>query len=268
MTDIQTLSDSVPKRETYIGTDGLRHCKVCGDAVETVINVPLKGERKVGCICRCIREKGKAEAERERREECNRKREYCFGSSKKLMRYTFAASEDSPAIEIGQNYVKEFSKHRKNGKGIVFYGNVGTGKSHVAACIANALIDDGYRVVMTNFKTVINKIQASFEGRQKYLNELNKCSLLIIDDLGIENNSDYELGIVFNIIDRRYTSGLPLIVTTNLPINEIKKTDDIRKERVYDRVLEMCFPVEVNGESRRRKKVRETFTETRSLLGI
>ena len=75
--------------------------------------------------------------------------------------------------------------------------------------------------------------------------------LLILDDLGTERNSEYALGIVFSVIDRRYRSGRPLIVTTNLPIKQLKEETNIEKKRIYDRILEMCVPLYVGGSSYR-----------------
>lgn len=74
--------------------------------------------------------------------------------------------------------------------------------------------------------------------------------LLIIDDLGAERSSEYALENVFSVIDRRYRSRRPLIVTTNLPLPRIKTETDIEKRRIYDRILEMCIPLKVDGESR------------------
>ncbi len=62
------------------------------------------------------------------------------------------------------------------------------------------------------------------------------------------------------LIDTRYRSGKPLIVTTNLSKNEMEHPSDIKYSRVYDRVLEMCIPIAVKGESRRKsnaKKIKE-----------
>ena len=74
--------------------------------------------------------------------------------------------------------------------------------------------------------------------------------------------------LVFQIIDSRCRSGLPTIITTNLPIEAIKKPQTITETRIYDRILQMCHPVEVTHASRRRKKVAEGFAATNKLLGL
>lgn len=265
MIDIDQLSDSVPVMAGYKGQDGLLHCKECGAALETIINVPMIGERKVRCICNCTVKRLEEEKNQKRLEEIERQRKICFGGSK-LTGCTFDRSEKTEVIKIGINYVEHFDEFKKQGKGLLLHGTVGTGKSHVAACIANALLDEGNKVLMTNFATMVNILQASFEGRQAYIDSLNRYTLLIIDDLGAERKSEYMQEQVFNIIDARYRSGLPMIITTNLTGKELREPTEIGYGHIYDRVLERCHPVEVSGASFRRKNLRKLHGETDALL--
>lgn len=266
MIDISSISESVPKSDAeYIGQDGLLHCKKCSDPVELIIPVPNVGMRKVRCICTCIKESKALEEQRQKQEQLDRNRRICFSGSK-LMGCTFENSNESEYLTMGKNYAKHFTKFIKSGKGLLLYGTVGTGKSHIASCIANELIDKGYKVLMTNFATIINALQSSFEGRQEYIDSLNRYSLLILDDLGAERQSEYMQEQVFNIIDSRYKSGLPMIITTNLTSEELKKPSDMGNIRIYDRILERCHPVEVKGQSIRRQNLKSDFMEMRKIL--
>lgn len=265
MIDIAKISDSVPVGNGYIGEDGLLHCKNCDGALETYINVPLRGERKVRCICECMRKERDAAEERAKAEKIDRNRRICFDGSE-MMHCTFETSRDSEYLTMAKNYVKNFDEFRKAGKGLLLYGDVGTGKSHIAACIANALLSDEKSVLMTNFTTIINKLQNGFEGRQEYINSLNRYTLLIIDDLGTERRSEYMQENVYNIIDARYRSGLPMIITTNLTVEELKKPTEIGNLRIYDRILEKCHPIAVKGQSIRRQNLRNDFKATEKLL--
>lgn len=74
--------------------------------------------------------------------------------------------------------------------------------------------------------------------------------------------------MVFNVIDARYRSGKPLIVTSNLTSEELMRPNNIDKQRIYSRVLEMCFPVEVKGVDRRKKKLRDDSVDMARLLGL
>lgn len=262
---IEQISDNVPKSPSeYIGEDGIKRCAVCGQATETTINI-LGEKRKVHCICDCRKKELQAAREKEEEEEKRRNRAICFGKSA-LSECKFENSHDSEMLKIGKRYAEQFDEFKASGKGLLFCGTVGTGKSHTSACIANRLIDNGHKVLMTNFATMVNILQSSFDGRQEYIDGLNRYALLIIDDLGAERESEYMQEQVFNIIDSRYRSGLPMIITTNLTTEEIKKASDIGKRRIYDRVLERCHPVVMNGQSIRRQKVKNDFPQMEMAL--
>jgi DNA replication protein DnaC len=121
---------------------------------------------------------------------------------------------------------------------------------------------------MTNFARLTNKIQGMYEGKQEFIDSLNDYTLLIIDDLGAERKSEFMQEMVFNIIDSRYRSGLPFIITTNLTSDEIKKPQEVSYQRIYDRILERCFPIEINGVSRRRTTLKDTHADTKAMLGL
>ena len=202
-------------------------------------------------------------------EEYERKRSVCFAESN-MWKWTFENDDrENPRIsDAMQNYVKNFTEFRKEGKGLLLYGIVGTGKSYLAACVANALIDMGYSAYMTNFTTILNILSDKNTEKQKYLNSLNRYDLLILDDLGVERSTEYVLEHLFSIIDARYRSGLPFIITTNLTADELKKPQAVAYSRIYDRILERCHPVKVEGVSRRRENLKSGFADVQRLLGL
>ena len=266
---VDAFSENVPKTDVeYMGEDGFLHCAACHERTQKEINV-FGSIKIVRCICECNRKEKAAHDERDRKDELERQRRICFAETN-MSNWTFANDDKKNAklSEAMQNYAKNFADFKKEGKGLLLYGTVGTGKTYFAACIANSLIDEGYMVLMTNFARLTNQIQGMYEGKQNYIDSLNRYSLLIIDDLGAERKSEYMQEQVFNIIDARYRSGLPFIITTNLTAEEIKKPQDIGYSRIYDRILERCFPVNVAGESRRRQNVKDTFFDVKEKLGL
>lgn len=252
--------------------DGLLFCHHCNTPKQC--RVELFGRiRTPMCLCKCAVERRQAEeAERkriERMREIERLRQMGFPESE-MARWTFAADDKAnPKISgIMKNYADNFETMKGKSKGLLLYGSVGTGKSFHAACVVNDLIDKGYPCLMTNFSRLVNTISGMYDGKQEYIDGLNKFDLLVIDDLSAERDTEFMNEIVFTIIDSRYRSGLPIIITTNLTAEEIKNPVDIRKQRTYSRLLEMTIPIEVSGADRRRKKLVNDFAEFSDILGL
>lgn len=266
---IDSISQNVPIAENeYIGDDGLLHCAVCHKKTQTIVE--FEGEKRtVRCICDCKQKEMKAYKQAEIQAENERMRRRCFAETN-MAGWTFANDDGkNPKISNAmKRYSDDFRDFKAEGRGLLLYGSVGTGKTYYAACIANALIDIGYSVLMTNFARLTNEIQGRFDDKNEYIDSLNRYSLLIIDDLGAERKSEYMQETVFSIIDSRYRSGLPFIITTNLSAEEIKKNGDIGYSRIYDRILERCFPIEVKGESRRRQNLKNNFADVKERLGL
>lgn len=252
----------------YLADDGLLHCAKCGEAVQCRIEV-FGEERTVRCICGCIKAEMEAEKERERQEQIERNRQECFEGAD-MINWTFAQDDlKQPKLSSAmRRYADGFAEFRETGKGLLLHGSNGTGKTFYAACIANALIDSGRRVLVTNFARLSNQLQGMYEGKQEFIDDLSKYSLLVLDDLGAERQSEYMQEQVFNIVNARYCSGLPFIVTTNLTIEEISKPQDSGRARIYNRILERCFPIEVNGIDRRKAKLKSDFPDMGAKLGL
>lgn len=263
---------SPQSEQDFVGADGLLYCGKC-HAVKQYRGVFLGVERIVPCICKCRAAELIAEEEARKQLEqakaISAYRQAGFPESD-MQNWTFANDdgENTRIMRAMKNYVKNFDSFKASGKGLLLHGGVGTGKTYAAACIVNALIDKGRPCLMTNFSRVLNTLWGMDGNKQNYIDSLNRFDLLVLDDLGAERRSEYAQEQVFNVIDGRYRAKLPLIVTTNLSIEEIKKPDSVGNSRIYDRVLEMCHPVEVTGYSRRRAKVKESYTSINDLLGL
>lgn len=182
--------------------------------------------------------------------------------------YTFANDQgyNPEEIKIAHRYVTEWDTMKSKNRGLLLWGNVGTGKTYIAACIANALIEQGVSALMTNFSKILNTLSPMYSGdRNAFIDSLNQYSLLIIDDLGIERNSEFALEQVFSVIDSRYRCKKPLIITTNLTIDEMNHAD-LAHNRIYDRILEQCTPLMVNNQNIRKLNAEKNLKEARKLL--
>ena len=146
-------------------------------------------------------------------------------------------------------YAKNFQPALEQ-HGIMFTGNVGTGKTFYACCIANAVIDRGCTAWVTTLQPLVRAL-CSYEAAEKILAKIRKVDLLVLDDLGSTALNDFTTDKIFEIVDERYRSGKPLIVTTNLNPDEAWKSS-IGMRRIFDRLRERCRHVVMDGESRRK----------------
>mgnify|MGYP000981311203 CR=1 FL=1 len=253
-------------------SDGLIHCKKCGGQRQTV--VPCFGKSGYfmpRCICQCQREaeeQRKAAEERQRRMERIKRRKAQGLQDRYLYDYTFANDNgQNPLMDKAHAYVENWKEAYKSNIGLLLFGDVGTGKSFFAGCIANALLEQGVPVLMTNFSRILNALSGLYsEEKNQYIDSLNQYSLLIIDDLGIERSTEFALEQVFNVIDSRYRSKLPLIVTTNMTLEELKNPQDLTRSRIYDRVLERCVPLRIDNQNIRQRNAAESMKEARKIL--
>ena len=114
---------------------------------------------------------------------------------------------------------------------------------------------------------ILNELNNSFSGRNEVVDRLCRYPLLIIDDFGMERGTEYALEQIYNIVDSRYRSRKPLIVTTNLTLDEIRHPQDTAHARIYDRLLEMCVPICCIGVSLRRETAQEKLERLKALIG-
>ena len=279
MDKFATLLENIASKATikaqegdYKGVNGLLYCGKCRTPKQVEIEI---NDVKLTpyCLCKCEEEKYEKEKAEEKaralREQIERNRQAGFPEAH-MQKWTFDKDDRANAkiSDICHRYVENFPKMKAKGKGLMFLGGFGTGKTFLAACIANALLDEGFSVLMTNFPRLVNTLFGMREGKQEYIDSLNKYSLLIIDDLGVERQSEYVAEVVQNIIDSRYRAGLPLIITSNLSQKDFTETQDIAKSRLYSRIAEMCLPLVVNGVDRRKANSAASDSELAELLGL
>lgn len=168
-------------------------------------------------------------------------------------------------LKVCRRYAEHFDLMAEKNQGLIFYGDVGTGKTFAAACIANYLLSRGVSVVMTSFVKLLNSMQTYGNDNERLISNMNRAKLLIIDDLGAERDTDFAQEHVYNIIDSRSRAKLPLIITTNLTIREIREPCSTRYARIYDRLSKM-LPVEFAGGSWRKDDASRSLTEMKKFL--
>lgn len=254
----------------YTGEDGLLYCGKCHTPKQFRMTTPPMEGRLFPCPCKCTQEHldheaAEQEAQRHHQTVADLKRR---GFTDPAMReWTFANDNGKcPQMKHAHFYVEHWDTMQAENIGYLLWGGVGTGKSYFAGCIANALMEMEIAVRMTNFALILNDLTASFEGRNDYIAQLCRAMLPIIDDFGMERGTEYGLEQVYNVIDSRYRSKKPLIVTTNIPLHDLQHPLDTAHARIYDRLLEMCAPIRFSGENFRKITAQDKLARLKNLM--
>ena len=263
---LKTNTDKVVEGD-YI-KDGLYYCHICNTPKQRKVMLIGK-EHIMGVMCKCSIENEKAEMDAEKQRKLREKKRGALGNNE-MVQWDFAHDDGKyPKItEAAKKYCNQFEYFKAMGKGIMFYGPVGTGKTFVSAQIVNELVEKGQRCYLTSITRLVNGMPKELAERNRYIDRLNDYDLLVLDDFSAERKTEYMQEAVYQIVNARYVSGLPLIITTNLTADEIKNTNDITFQRTYSRISEMCHPILLDGADRRKEKARAEYKATKELLGI
>ena len=262
-------------------------CQFCGKTLyqRGVVNpitnsvVWLSHER---CTCKKATEywirydkKQKELQERRRQEEENRRKREKIneilgdsGIGKRFKNRTFenfkVDAENKEAYTNAKLYAENFSKFKETGEGLYFTGGNGTGKTHLAVAIALYLINKGIPVIcMTSIK-LLQEIRRTYDrdrnvSEYELLKAYKEVDLLVIDDLGQENITDWSLMMLYDIINDRYENCLPTIITTNFSDEDLiriwsqKANNEWTARAIVSRLHEMTMGITMDGRDRRKE---------------
>lgn len=272
-----------PENGDYYDSEGFLVCGKCHTRRQVEVNMPdlkavpfdppkkVRVKMPVSCRCRAERryqeeqmlqqDKDMRAMEALKRQSLmdERLRDVIFDSFRKT-------NDNAYNLKLCLRYANHFDEMLAKNQGLLFYGGVGTGKTFAAACIANHLLNQRIPVIMTSFVKLLESMQGFSEDDSALIARLNRAKLLIIDDLGAERSTDYALEKVYDIVDSRYRAKLPIILTTNLSMTELKESTDIRYTRIYDRIFEMCYPMQFKGQSWRKVEAARRFDAMKNFL--
>lgn len=242
---ISKLMETKAAPGDYTGEDGLLYCGKCRTPKQMRLgNNPFTGESDPTIVptpCQCKQEADQAADERDKQERFKLKMSQLNAGGITCpcsLRHTFA-DDDGQRREVTaacKRYVEHWDEMVRENVGILFYGSVGTGKTFYASCIANALLEKRVTAAATSFPRLLNLLQGT-QDKQKLLDSLARYKLLILDDLGVERDSTFGMEQIFNVVDARYHAHLPIIVTTNLSMEELKNPSSMP----YARIMIGCW---------------------------
>ena len=239
-------------------------CKRCGKPAEPKFIALLGWRQQDHCdLCQKIISD---ELEKKAREESRKnKTTILLGQSglgkELLMRMTFDSYEPQyrgNAYDVAKEYAEKFGI--EIAKGLLFYGRAGSGKTHLACSIARYLIEQKQiGVKFVRIVDLLSDIRRTFDENENYRTEneseligkYTKAPLLILDDLGSEKTTDWVRQILYQIIDEQWLEQMPIIITSNLTLNEL---DGRLEERITSRIAGMCQRVEMRDHDYRIKK--------------
>ena len=262
------------ENEDYVNPeDGLLYCGKCHTPREKYFPEGLRfGDIKTHpVLCRC---RAEAQQRRQAEEEERRRLEQIQELRREAFRdfpardWRFEAVNSTHQLELARSFVDHWEQFRADGMGLLLFGDVGTGKSYAAGCIANALIDGGHSVRFVGLSDLVNRMQGVYGmERDEYIADLLAPELLILDDLGAERSTSFGREQVFDVVNKRTMAGKSMVVTTNIPLHVMQTAADIQERRIYDRIQEVCTPIQFHGENYRKAGAAKNLKKAAALLG-
>ena len=247
-------NEYVPEDSYLNEEDGLYYCCKCNTAKQCRIKW-MGIDRLVNCMCQCETKvnaetrMAHMEANRQVKIKVNRN----IGIPGKLYDKTFATFEVNDTnrknYQVCRKYAEKFAQMKAENIGLRLCGKNGTGKTHIAAAIANALIDREYRVYLRTMDELVAEIFNSFDKNQT-VEDICSYDLLIIDEFGQERATETVQQYVQDIINTRVINCKPFIITTNIMTPD-ENTMTMCDRRIYSRFNETLMTLPFEGEDMR-----------------
>lgn len=178
-----------------------------------------------------------------------------------------ADARQQKVLGVCRDYAVNFPKHHADGRSLLLLGNVGTGKTHLAAAIADYVIrNHGLNALYRTVYSILQHVKGSFDREASYseseaFRDFIQPELLVIDEVGATKSSEFEQQTLFNIINGRYEQQLPTIVISNLAPDELGAA---LGERCVDRLREGGGIAQVFswGSARKTVKIESDFNQS------
>ncbi len=238
------------REDEYLGADGLVYCKHCRTP-RTCYIAEVDKRFPIQCECQKQAERKERECqllvERRTRVEAMRKNS---SLGKNFFGCTFERSNVTAHNADLYALCKEYCNHAEemlaNGYGVYLYGSTGVGKTHLTACMGNALTDGLYSVFYTSFLEIESGLKSEFgnnTAQQRLIEKTESADFLFLDDLGTENlkagSTTWMQSIIFDIINRRYNANKPIVCSSNYTLAQLMSECNYEQRTVH-RLMEMC----------------------------
>jgi DNA replication protein DnaC len=144
------------------------------------------------------------------------------------------------ALAFARSYAEQFASAMISGRSCMFVGRPGTGKTHLAVGIAQALMREGRSTCFTTVQRLVRRVKATWsrpapETETDAIRSATRPDLLVLDEVGVQTGSDYETNLLFDVLNERYEARRATILVSNLPHAQIQ---EVLGERIVDRLRE------------------------------
>lgn len=162
----------------------------------------------------------------------------------------FEVSRDRKAYQEAVAYTHNENIFKDKRNSLIIFGGVGSGKTHLAAAIANDFVDRGIPAMFGTYQTHLENIKNEFDntGLRKQLSEIKNVPILVIDDIGKERKTEWTQSILFDIVNFRYEHLLPTIFTSNF--NDTDFANYVGHP-IWSRLNEMCTAIRTTAGDHR-----------------
>lgn len=247
--DVDLTICEMEKRILKVTHKERRECDKHGAYAAYFSERVTEGSRCPGCAEDARRKQDKIDAEEQAKAFAAARLERKLGGAMIPPRFkgktfeSFMAEGDkqNKVLAVCQAYAENFHKHHAEGRSLLLLGNVGTGKTHLAAAIADYVIRNyGFNALYRTVYGILQHVKGSFDKESEY-NESEAFQafidpeLLIIDEVGATKSTEFEQQTLFNIVNGRYEQQIPTIVISNLMPEELVQA---LGERCVDRLRE------------------------------
>lgn len=157
-----------------------------------------------------------------------------------LESYRAALPGQSAALQWANAFAANFEQAMETGRSALLVGRPGTGKTHLAAGIAMAVLQRGCSVAFTTVQRAIRRVKSSWqkesaESETEAIRAFAGVDLLILDEVGVQFGSQFEANLLFDILNERYENVRPTLLLSNLPLADVTK---LLGDRIIDRFRE------------------------------
>jgi DNA replication protein DnaC len=263
-----SLPNNTPYDDEYYDDDGYIRCSTCHARRRTDEHLVIR------CLCqRDEYEKQQLEVFRKKQEHIRRVNMISELREKSLLGQRYSNSTFENTEIVSEQFKNVFTRCRnycniadevlRNGYGIYIFGNCGTGKTHLAACMCNELINQYQKCMFTDISNITRSIMATFnnfsnQDAATVIRQFIDVDFLVIDDIGVnnfkkDNGDNFTQDKLGEIINERYSLRKPTIFTSNYSPKQLIEERGV-KEKTVDRIVEMSSVIlQLEGSSYRHK---------------